>query len=917
MIKTTLMMVFGLCMAALPATRMIAQETGSVCGSVLADGSVHPVEDVLVFVAGTSVRTTTDSSGRFCVVLAPGRHQLVFTRIGCARETRTVLITAGTTLSLNVVVRMTSLAFGEESVVVARADARSPDATSVAVIGRDAITHTQPSSLADVLQLLPGRAAENPSLSSPQQAVLRQTRSTSAGERANAMGTAIIIDGVPISNNANMQVDIPILNSSPDALPAFASVAGRGLDLRAVGTDNIEAIEILQGIASARFGDLTSGAIMVTTRASAAPLQVSLRHNVRTFELGLGRGWSPARSTVLAADLNFATSQEDPRNPYEGFDRFTTQVSLTHDWDEAAVISSTARVAAFSTVDEVHQSPDDLRYQREHRSSDRGIRCALTTSLRPADPFQPSLSFTASVTAARQASSTQELITRDVFPIALARADTTAPGVFGTATYLGKLTVASEPVSGYMRLEGRWRVAHVAGITVFTMGGEWRSEGTSGEGRQFDILRPPRQNYSVGERPRSYDDLPRIDVVSGYGEARMALTLFGRDVVFQGGLRFDNVEPVGLARGRFGTRLSPRLVVTHEPFDGLWLRAGYGEMAKTPPLSFLAPLPRYFDIVNLNYFATDPRERLTVLTTRVLNIGSGSMTSSRSIKRELGMEWASGGFTGSLAAYDEDLTGGFGMNRFLAVYPYDRYQAVPQEAGVPPAYVVARRDTFMGAYDAPVNSVAVRTRGIEWTIQTPELPNLNVAFHITGAYVRTRSEDRSIQADADLLFRGSAAPPRVGLFPGGQGYESTLLRTSVRLILRQPRWGLILSLLAQTTWRDSDRPVGRTSDPIGYVDRSGAVTFLTPEEVARPEYDDIRRVISAETLLEEPRTDPLWLFNMRLTKELPFDTRLTLFINNVLADRPLYLSVRSNTYQRRNPALFFGIELSAIMGGLL
>ena len=47
-----------------------------------------------------------------------------------------------------------------------------------------------------------------------------------------------------------------------------------GVDMRQISTDNIESVEVIRGIASAEYGDITSGAVLVNTKAGRAPLQV-------------------------------------------------------------------------------------------------------------------------------------------------------------------------------------------------------------------------------------------------------------------------------------------------------------------------------------------------------------------------------------------------------------------------------------------------------------------------------------------------------------------------------------------------------------------------------------------------------------------------------------------------------------------
>ena len=66
---------------------------------------------------------------------------------------------------------------------------------------RSFIDHSQTSSLRDIMALLPGASVTNPDLSSAHSISLRSVN----GSDMNSLGTAIIVDGAPMSNNANME----------------------------------------------------------------------------------------------------------------------------------------------------------------------------------------------------------------------------------------------------------------------------------------------------------------------------------------------------------------------------------------------------------------------------------------------------------------------------------------------------------------------------------------------------------------------------------------------------------------------------------------------------------------------------------------------------------------------------------------
>ena len=89
----------------------------------------------------------------------------------------------------------------------------------------------------------------------------------------NSLGTLIIRDGAPVSNNANLQTVSPAITGAGTALGGTSSPAG-GVDVRAISTDNIESIEVIRGIPSVEYGDLTSGAVIINSKAGREPFRL-------------------------------------------------------------------------------------------------------------------------------------------------------------------------------------------------------------------------------------------------------------------------------------------------------------------------------------------------------------------------------------------------------------------------------------------------------------------------------------------------------------------------------------------------------------------------------------------------------------------------------------------------------------------
>lgn len=118
--------------------------------------------------------------------------------------------------------------------------ATQPDAPgTVSQIGEAAIRHIQAADLSDLSQLLPGVLTRNPDLNAPSAFTIR---SVAPDDVINALGTAILLDGLQLSNNTNMQR--AGLNSFGRL---FNSSALSGFDTRMLSPSTIESVEVIRG----------------------------------------------------------------------------------------------------------------------------------------------------------------------------------------------------------------------------------------------------------------------------------------------------------------------------------------------------------------------------------------------------------------------------------------------------------------------------------------------------------------------------------------------------------------------------------------------------------------------------------------------------------------------------------------------
>lgn len=211
--------------------------------------------------------TVSDAQGQFTFAKLPeGNYTLRIQYAGM--KTQEVKVKVGSDFKIDLVPN--TIAIEGVQILGERSNVKGSTSTR---ISRQAIEHLQATSIAEVLQLLPGQGITNPSFKNNQRPSIRQVSGNSEGDAFDAasantasLGTAVLVNGAQLSNNANMQA----ANTAASGLSStFSNSTGAGVDLRQISADNVESVEVIRGIPSVAYGDLTSGVIDIKTKATA------------------------------------------------------------------------------------------------------------------------------------------------------------------------------------------------------------------------------------------------------------------------------------------------------------------------------------------------------------------------------------------------------------------------------------------------------------------------------------------------------------------------------------------------------------------------------------------------------------------------------------------------------------------------
>ena len=222
-------------------------------GVVIDKATGAPIEFATVLLKGTSQWAIADAQGRFVIKnVQDGKNTVEISCLGYVTDTKDIIISKDiTNYKASLVEDNLTL---ESVVVTARENENS--ATTTRTIDRTALDHVQMVNVADVSSLLPGGATSNPLLTSDQRISIRSGSATEDGN--SSFGTAVEVDGVRLSSNASFS--------------NFSTGSGvKGSTTNNIASSNVESIEVISGVASVEYGDLSSGVVKINTKKGITP----------------------------------------------------------------------------------------------------------------------------------------------------------------------------------------------------------------------------------------------------------------------------------------------------------------------------------------------------------------------------------------------------------------------------------------------------------------------------------------------------------------------------------------------------------------------------------------------------------------------------------------------------------------------
>lgn len=899
----------GLCSA------LFAQTDKATVEGVVRDSDGKPLSFATMFIAELGTGVSTDLEGKFRFTGTKGTEYTLNVSY-LNHVDKEVKVKAGSPEPLVIVLEEQSYELAE---VVVMADYKKNQG-STAVINQQALEHIQPTSVADVLSLIPGGLFRESSATGFNRISLRQ----SGSDDNTSLGMAVVMDGIP-QDNDGFRASIPGLSTDE-----YSDRLGmnRGIDLKTLSTDHIRKIEIVKGISSAKLGNLSSGVIQTTSKIGITPAQLRMKVDPLTKLIYLGKGFriSP-KMGYLHTGIDYTSVYDDRRDPMSKYSRLTGQVTYNNSVDVGdKTLFLFFKLSEVYTLNQAKEDELTQDYNESFRNKYSRTGASFKAQMYDLGKIVDNVEFIAS------ADYTYDLIDRNrlvqtgtPLPSPLATEEGESEGIYLPSTYYSPFQIENKPLSLLTQLNAESLFETRSFRHKVIYGLSWKRTKNYGEGVMVDMTRPPYPGNNEYVRPVPNRSIPALSVGAAYTEEQLKHSNRWFDFELNAGVRFTQMfnldtKYTELRKLQVEPRINAALSFNIDLAGGKSLRNmfrfGFGQENKLPTLDYIYPDRVYKDMIVLNAYTKqdDPFNHL-ITYTKIYDVTNNSLRPNRNTKYEAGWDVEYEGYSLSLTFFKEHSDRGFESVAEYSPVRYTRYvdpidgQPIVGRRPEKEDYVADPYATFVDM-DIVRNSMKVEKKGLEYLLRFPKIIPLSTTVEINGAYYDTRySSGAPLQYHP--AFRDDDRPqPYVGIYRRQDITRQRIFNTNLWFNTNIPRYKMIFTTFFQFIWLNEEMRINGDEYPSAYFDTDGRMH--TVDDRILQSIKDGHTVWRHYHIYKEDFSETLPVsltVNFKVTKEFSRMIRASFFVNNILDINPLYKN-RYNQNVRVWQKSFFGAEMT-------
>jgi ferric enterobactin receptor len=866
------------------------------------DEHYKPVSYAVVNLINLQRSTFTDSLGNFSFSIASkiklSSYNLKITSVGKVSLELTV---AAQNLAQVQVYKMLDLSLTLDEVEINQ-QRKIQNSNSSIIFDRQAIEQAQAFSLADILNNLPGKKLVPPDLQNPQQITLR-SEANGIQAMSNSLGVAIVIDDIQQSNNANMQNrnlgKWGVGGTIKSQFFGSFDVPFSGLDIRDIPTDNIESIEVISGVAPAKYGDLTDGAIIINRQAGKTPFQFAARVNAGTSNFSLTKGYQLGKKWgAINFGVNYLNSNQDPSDQTKVYDRVSTNLMWTSYPFKG--IKNTIAIDYSTKLDDVKLDPDDGLEIMTYAKA-RNLNVSNRTAFALNHPIAKSLSISLGYSHGYQETYNQRYLNKA--PEGISDQDITGiyEGYFIPGTYLAVEHIKGTPINfnGNVNLLNEIYTGKL--LHNLSLGANAYYSKNDGQGVIVDPTKPRWANTAYqNDRPYDYEALPDIFNYGIYLQDNFTLKVWNRDFSVTPGIRYD----VQNNQKTF----QPRINTAYQIAKDVQVTLAYGVSTKAPTLAHRYPAPSYIDNILLNKYTGFVAESIFLVYTDKIIPDNSNLKSSRSNQFELGLKLNKKLFNTSIFGYFKDNFNGFSDNTVYKTYALPQYNYTFVPGGRP---IISQNGLYTNRYvgiNTIGNDLDSKNYGVEWSISTKKIEALQTSFSVNTSFSFSKyhnSAERIVPASQNNIDLGKKAWFAIY---SANIYQDWNLMSKLSTTTHIPKLGFVVNLLADISWQTVSKTDYSSQIPTAYLDKNLNRYEITSFDPNNPDYGHltISSLVNSKTKLPFSYVD----MSLRISKEIKQKIRISVNAYNFLNLRYRYYNPNTNSVTTYSYPTSVGAELS-------
>ena len=869
--------------------------------------------------------TSSNDSGEFVFKLPPNVHEATLTILHVGKKTQQIHI-AKKDLSTYKIIKLEDLSLTLEEVSITPTYQHTKNSNSSIFFDKETIQAAQAFSIQDVLMNLPGKATIAPELNKVSTLTLRGGNGINPGRGDifnlnNSLGIAIIMDDVQMSNDANMQsrsvsrwgmsnASLSGTRYSDSYLgtqgPSDYDVAFRGIDLREISANNIESIEVVQGVASAKYGEITDGAIIINRQAGASPWAYNMQLNGGSVSTGLSKGFVlPKNFGAINLSTNYTYSNADPRDKIKSFKRINQTAMWTKHFHSN--IKNTLSLDYNYRNDHRRLDPDD---DREEMSlfKNQGFSIANRTAVQTNSRFLNTINFNINYTSSNQSSYKQYILNRGITAIAIKDTIGTYEGYFSNGSYRAEEEIIGQPKTFSARVDASSYFHWGNSAHHLSYGASYNLSNNGGRGIISDPDRP-RHLLDGGGNERAYDfeQLPSAQNWGLYIENSIKGLLGSKKYNANIGVRAD------IQNGYF--TLQPRINTSVLWNDKWSSTAAFGISSKAPTLAHMFPAPVFIDIELLNVYAGDLSKALYLVHTDKKILDNIHLKPSLSSQMELGLQYKGDLARSSFFTYYKHNWSGYETVNQPHLYTLTKYAyEVDPASGNISYYPTNETNNYFNFYGYEMTNGASSTSiGADWMLNFKQISALKTTFSFINNFqfsTHKKTQPTRIEIENNRIKLPDNTSLRYAVYSPDKGNYLQIM-SKINSSTHIPKLGFIVNFSADIFWKERNRRKNNIF-PYAYYNSAGDYFTMAEHPIASLDFNSLQ--LTSTDVISEGIPFVYTIINMSLVKEISNNFRINLNAYNLFNIRPEHYSITNNGTERilkynRRPSFTIGTHI--------